>query len=453
MASSEILGAVVKRAGRGFFRLSLALAFMAMLAAAPMHPLLAQEAADMPPAAAAAAGGAQSQGIAAIVNDEIISRYDLDQRIKLVMVTSSIPPTQENVSRLEAQILRSLVDERLELQEAKKENITVADADVQKSLDAIAGRSGMNGVQVIEFLKKNGVTANTLITQIRADLAWNQLVSQQFGSQINIGANEVDEVMKKLEAEADQPRFALFEILLTFDNPSQEQEVATNAKRLVEQIRKGAPFTAVARQFSQSASAANGGELGWVTAAELPEQVADVVRNMRSGEISDPIRTVSSYYIVALQSRQNGLGPDPMRDQYQLIQVLLPLTPDAPREYLTRRNNEAAKIAREFKTCANVSNQVKEYLGGMASPVAEVIGEQLEPSAREEMAALKPGQATQPKRTERGVEFIIICNHKADLGSKPTREQIENSLYSQQLSLMSRRHLRDLSSDAVIELR
>jgi len=411
----------------------------------------AAQAQDMPPSASAATG--PSQGIAAIVNDEIISRYDLDQRIKLVMVTSGIAPTPENIARLEGQILRSLVDERLELQEADKENIKISDADVQKSLDNIATRSGMNSTQILEFLKQNGVSQNTLVTQIRADLAWNQLVSQQYGSLINIGDNEIDEVMKRIEAEADQPRYALFEILLTFDNPSQEQEVANNAKRLLDQIRKGAPFTAVASQFSQAASAANGGELGWVTAAELPEPVAAVVKNMRVGEVSDPIRTVSSYYIVALQSRQNGLGPDPMRDQYELIQVLLPLTPDAPSSLLTRRNNEAAKIVREFRTCANVENQVKQYIGAGASPVTSVVGEQLQPDMLQEFSGLKPGEATKPKRTERGVEFIIICNHKKDLGSKPTRAQIENSLYSQQLSLMSRRHLRDLSSDAVIEIR
>lgn len=440
-----------KTARDGLFRLFCVIFVLALLAAP--HPLLAQQVSDMPPAEASASSGGNSQGIAAIVNDEIISRYDLDQRIKLVMVTSGIAPTPENIVRLEGQILRSLVDERLELQEAKKENIKIADADVQKSLNNIASRSGMSAPQVLEFLKQNGVSQETLLTQIRADLAWNQLVSQQYGSQINIGANEIDEVMKRIEAEAEQPRYALFEILLTFDNPSQEQEVKNNAKRLLEQIRKGAPFTAVARQFSQSSSAANGGELGWVTAAEIPEAVAAVVKNMRVGEISEPIRTVSSYYIVALQSRQNGLGPDPMRDQYELIQVLLPLTPDAPASLLAQRNNEAAKIAREFKTCANVEKQVKQFIGGMASPVTPVVGEQLQPEMLKEMSGLKPGQTTKPSRTERGVEFVVICNHKKDLGSKPTRDQIENSLYSQQLSLMSRRHLRDLSSDAVIELR
>lgn len=393
------------------------------------------------------------QGIVAIVNDQIISRYDLDQRVRLVMATSGIPNTPENMERIQGQVLRSLVDEVLELQEAKRLDLLVTPDDTKKELDQIAARASMTPEQIDEFLKENGVSKNALVRQIEANIAWNKVIGQQFGPLITIGEAEIDDVLNRLKSEADQPRFLVSEILLTFDNPAQEGEIAAGAQRLVEQMRQGAPFAAVARQFSQSATAANGGDIGWVHASQLPEEIAPTVEQMNMGDISDPIRTVNGFYIVQLRSRQNGLGPDPMRDRYTLVHVLLPLSADAPRALVERRVSEAEKFVKEFKSCDQVPEQVKQFVGGIAQAPREVAAGQLDQRMRDNLMKSKPGDILPPIRSAQGIEMVVVCGHEADKTALPTRDAVEDNLFSQQLSMMARRHLRDLRRDAVIDIR
>lgn len=394
-----------------------------------------------------------SQGIAAVVNDKIISRYDLEQRLKLIMATSGIPNTPENISRIEPQVLRALIDEALEMQEAKRLDVKVDKKDVDAEFDSIAKRANMSPAQIDEYLKVNGVSKSSLIDQITADIAWNKLVGQQFGSLISVGEGEVDDVMQRLKEESDQPRFLVSEILLTFDNPAQEQEMVSGAQRLVDQMRQGAPFAAVARQFSQSPSAANGGDIGWVHASQLPSEVAPVVQKMDIGTISDPIKTLNGVYVLQLRNKQTGLGPDPMRDQWVLSHILLPLSANAPAAAVERRATETTKFVKEFKSCDGLQEQIKGYLGGVAGAQQTVTFGELDAKLRSALSKAKPGEILPPIRSAQGIEMVAVCGHKADDTAMPTRDTIEDNLFSQQLSMMARRHLRDLRRDAVIEVR
>ena len=401
-------------------------------------------------AASGASSGSLSQGIAAVVNDEIISSYDLNQRIKLVFASSGIPDTQENRDRIRPQVLRNLIDERLKEQEAKRLKIEVTQDDVDRAFKRIATRSNMTVDQIGEFLKKNGVNKSTLTQQLRTDIAWNKLVGQQFGSLVSVSDGEVQEVLQRLRDESDSPSYDVSEILLTFDNPAQEAEIRNGAEKLIEQIRKGAPFQAVARQFSQSASAASGGDIGWVRASQLPAPVAEVVKNMPSGTVSDPIRTRNGYYIVQLRAMRRGSGADPLNDQYVLMRVLLPLTPDAAPRFVAQRAREAESFRASVNSCDEASRKINSYVGGKADRPRTVLAGQLEPRMRKAISGLKTGDVSQPVRSNAGVEMLVVCGYKPDEGGLPTAEQIDDNLYEQQLSMMARRHLRDLRRDAVV---
>jgi peptidyl-prolyl cis-trans isomerase SurA len=394
-----------------------------------------------------------SQGIAAIVNDRVISSYDLDQRVKLVLLSSGIPNTPENISRIRGQVLRSLVDEFLQMQEAQRLNINIPQEEVDAALARIAQRSNMTPDQIEEMLKEGGVSKATLQQQIRSDIAWNRVVQQQFAPLVTVGETEVDEVMRRLEEEAGEPRYLVSEILISYDSPAHAEEIAAGTQRLVEQIRQGAPFEAVARQFSQSPTAANGGDIGWVHASQLPEGVREVVTKMQPDMVSDPIRTLTGFYIVKLRAMQTGTGADPMRDQYQLMQVLLPLAPDADPQAVSRRAREVTEFRSQVSSCDQAEQLIRKYVSGTVSPRQQVIAGQLEPRLRQAIANVKVGGVTDPIRSERGVEMIVVCAHRAAEGELPTREQIDNSLFEQQLSMMGRRHLRDLRRDAVVVYR
>ncbi|MEQ8741171.1 MAG: peptidylprolyl isomerase [Hoeflea sp.] len=397
--------------------------------------------------------GSDTQGIAAIVNDRVISSYDLDQRVKLVLLSSGIPNNRENISRIRGQVLRSLVDEYLQMEEAQRLNVEVTAEDIDSAFERIAQRSNMNLEQIDQFLKEGGVARETLERQIRADIAWNRVVQQQFGPLITVGETEIDEVMRRLQEDSGQPRYLVSEILITFDNPTHAEEIAAGTERLVRQIREGAPFEAVARQFSQSASAASGGDSGWIHASQLPEGVGEVVKQLQPDMVSDPIRTLNGFYIIQLRAMQTGTGADPMRDQYELMQVILPLAQNADQQAVSRRAREVNEFRSQVTSCDDAPKLIEKYISGSAGPKRQVIAGQLEPRLRQALANTEVGGTTEPIRSERGVEMIVVCAHKAAQGEMPTREQIDNTLYEQQLSMMGRRHLRDLRRDAVVVYR
>jgi peptidyl-prolyl cis-trans isomerase SurA len=432
--------------GAGLLGLCLSGALMSSAARAE-DPVLADS------AATTAGNTVSQQGIAAVVNDKIVSQYDLQQRIKLIMATSGIPNTPENVSRIRAQVLRGLIDESLEIQEAKRLEVSVTQEEIDQQLNGIAKRANMTMEQIDAFLKENKVSKDSLVDQIQAEIAWNKVIGQQFSPLITVSDEEVDDVIKRLNEESDQPRFLVSEILLTYDTPAQAQEMMGGADRLAQQIRQGAPFAAVAQQFSQSPSAANGGDIGWVHLSQLPRDVSPVVGQMGIGEISAPIKTLNGVYLIQLRNKQVGVGADPMKDKWTLARVLLPLRPDAPAAMVERRAREAIKFSQEFKSCDNLAAQVKAYVGGTADTPRTVIFGSLDARMKELVSKSKPGEVIPPIRSNEGIEMVAVCGHEAVNSAMPSRASIEDNLYSQQLAMMSRRHLRDLRRDAVIEMR
>lgn len=392
-------------------------------------------------------------GIAAIVNDAVISKYDLDQRVRLVVATSGIQPTPENIERIREQVLRSLVDEKLQLQEAERLELEIEDEEVDDSISNIAQRAGMTFEELIEYLGETGINEAALRTQITADVAWNRVISARFAPLVKIGEDEIDETLGRIANDASQVQFQLAELYLGFDNPNQEREMAQGAQRLVEQLRAGAPFANVAQQFSQAASAAKGGDIGWVSETQLAPQIAEAVARMDVGTISNPIRSLNGFYIMQLRSRRQGLGPNPLETRFQILQVLFELAPNAPEQAVRGRTAQANKFRSEFRTCAAAPDQVKAIPGARISQPSTLTAAQLRNPMRDLLLATEAGTVVPIGRTERGVEALIVCDRKDDVGNQPTRESIENTLFNQEVSMMSRRHLRDLRRDAVVEFR
>ncbi len=392
-------------------------------------------------------------GIAAIVNDAVISKYDLDQRVRLVVATSGLQPTRENIERIREQVLRSLVDEKLQMQEAERLELEVDDEEVDESITGIAQRAGMTSEEIVEYLDESGVNEAALRTQITADVAWNRVIGARFAPLVQIGDDEIDETLARINSDASQVQFQLAEIYLSFDNPSQEREMAQGAQRLVEQLRAGAPFPNVAQQFSQAASAASGGDIGWVSESQLAPQIAEAVARLDIGTVSNPIRSLNGFYIMQLRSKRQGLGPNPLETRFQIIQVVFALAPDAPERALQARVAHANKFRAEFRTCSGAVEQIKEFPAAQLSQPSTLTAAQLRNPMRDQLLQTEAGTVVPIGRTERGIEALIVCDRKDDVGNQPTRDSIENTLFNQEVSMMARRHLRDLRRDAVIEYR
>jgi peptidyl-prolyl cis-trans isomerase SurA len=286
--------------------MALAIAFAAAAPGLRVHPAAAQE----------------SLRIAAVVNDDVITGLDLAVRTRMAILSSSLPDTPEMRNRVARQVLRAMIDERLMLQEAARQNVIVQQSEVDAELTKLAERNGVTLDQFGAYLAENGVLLDPLAEQVRATIAWSKLVARQLRPRAVITEEDVDEVLRQAEEAKNQPQRRVSEVFLAVDGPAEEEEVRRSAERLIEQIRSGVPFSAVASQFSDTATAAVGGDVGWVLPGQLAPEVEETLERMQDGDIAGPVRAAGGYYILQLRG-QRSISPDASPEREEVRRVLL----------------------------------------------------------------------------------------------------------------------------------
>ena len=257
------------------------------------------------------ASGQEAVGIAAVVNNEAISIPDLVARIDVAIVASRLRASEDLRRQLAPQVLRSLVDERLKVQEAERLGVTVSDAEMANARRSVEQRNGIAAGGLDDFLQGQGLSVATVRDQLRAEILWSKLVRGRLGAAVSVGEGEIDEALTQLEANRGRPEFRVAEIFLAVESSEQENEVRAAAESLFEQLKAGAKFDQIASQFSQSATAAVGGDIGWVLEGELPSEIEAVLARMNPGAIAPPVRTFDGYSIVLLIDRRTVLSDAP----------------------------------------------------------------------------------------------------------------------------------------------
>ena len=415
---------------------------------------LAQTAPGAPTAPAAAPVNPLSEGVAVVVNDQIISTYDLRQRMRLLMVTSGVQPTQQAMQQIQQEALRSLIDEHLELQEIRREekeqkfNIVADDNDVKREIDRIAAGNRMTGDQLLKALANAGVGANTMKEQLRAQVSWARWIQGRYGgSRMKISPDQVNAVIRQLELEAAKPQYQLSEIFLDAARVGGMNVAQDGANQLISQLQQGAPFAAVARQFSSATTAANGGDAGWLTESQIPPEIRDAVLAMRPGQLSQPIAGREGVYIVYLRDKRAGSGDE----MVTLKQAAISLAKDATADQVEAARQKLMGLKQKITTCAEMETKANAVDGVLAGDLGEAGLKDLAPAFRDAIQGLQVNQVSDPIRTDAGLHLIAVCGRRQGGVELPTKEEIEERLQDQQLSMVSKRYLRDLKNSATIE--
>lgn len=252
--------------------------------------------------------GAQAQNkmsIAAVVNDEAISMTDVADRMKLVMASSGIPDNAEIRSKIMPQIVDGLIDEQLKLQAAKKAKLEVSDAEVNEGMATIAAQNKFTLEQFVGIMDRQGVPKNTLVRQIRAQLAWNKYVKEKLRNKVDVTETDVDMRIQRIKDKIGQTEYLVSEIYLPLDNPKRNAETEGLAQRMTKELQAGkAPFGPVAAQFSKGIGAEKGGSMGWIQQGHLEEALDKVLPTLADGQVSDPIKTQTGIHILLLQKKR-----------------------------------------------------------------------------------------------------------------------------------------------------
>ena len=427
-----------------------------VLAASP-YAAMGQPVAEAPPVASAAppAPTGLSESVAAVVNDDIVSTYDLAQRMRLVIATSGVQPTQENLSQFQREALVSLVDERLQFQELRrvekeqKIDIIAADDEINEELDGMAQGNNMNRDQFVAYLTGRGIGADTLKQQLRAQISWARWIRGRYGSRLRVGDDQIAATQARLEAAAAKPQYQIGEVLLDATRVGGMPQAMQGAEQLVKQLQQGAPFAAVARQFSSLPTAANGGDAGWISQGELPTEVEAVLEQMRPGQLSQPIPVKDGVYILYLKDKRAGGGATLVG----LKQAAVALAQNAAAADEASARDKLMALRPQITGCDTLEATSGKVAGVVAGDLGEAEIADLAPQFREAAETLKVGEVSQPIRTAAGLHLVAVCSRHSAGQAQAGREQIEQRLIGQQLSMIARRYMRDLRNSATIETR
>ena len=391
--------------------------------------------------------------IAAVVNDEVVSVYDLEQRLKLALASANLEDTLDNRLRFRDRILDQLIDERLQWQETQRRNIAVDEAEIIEEMRLIEQQNGLAVGGLDAFLRANQIDKSVLAEQLRSQIGWRNLIMTRIRPTIIVGDDEIDAVIERMRTSAGQRESFIFEIFLAVDEATREAEVASTARRLAARLREGAPFQAAARQFSQSSTATAGGALGWVEEGQLIQQLDSAIGNLEIGAVSDPIATPSGYYILKLGDRRDFMQGSAGETSFRLKQVVLPLLADADESAAARALQQARQIAAQFTGCEG-ADAIAERLGGPGSgDLGTVLRRDLPPEIGAAVSDLEVGIASAPVRTANGVHVLLVCERIEPEAIGPDRNAILESLGMTRLTMRARRYLRDLQRESVIDRR
>lgn len=389
--------------------------------------------------------------IVAVVNKDSITQTDLESRVKLAMLTSGATASGKELQNLRQQVLMALIDESLQISAAHSKKVEIDDKEVADALASMAKDNGMTVDQMLAMLKSKGITKETMTQRLKAQLSWVRYVRTLYGFLANVSDIEVDEALKKMNGQQKQKQYALSEITLIVPSSAQEGRVRADAVQLVQQIKSGAPFHAIARQFSQSPSGLSGGDLGWVTAEQMDPAVLSVIQGLSVGQVSAPIRTSSGYKIIALRSVKNPGEADPNETKVSVCQAVFDLTPETPEAVMQIVGPQIEELM-ATKGCA-AFKQVSAKYQLKVDNASEVALGQLPDQLRNVVKKTPVGQTIQPVMTPQGLIVTMICSRKTAVWTPPTREEVSVMIEQEKLAGHATKEMNKIRATAFVDIK
>lgn len=390
----------------------------------------------------------------AIVNGDVITQTDIEQRMALVLLANqgvAIPP--EEMQRLREQVLRNLVDETLQIQAAKVAEIKIEPREIDTFYNRYVQNMKRSPKEFEAYLRSVGSSPASLKRQIHGEVAWSRLQSREIEPFVNVAEEEVRSVLERLKAAKGTQEFRVSEIFLS-STPETAAETRANATRVVEQLRQGGSFPAYARQFSEASTAAVGGDLGWVRAEQLPETLAQVAQQLPVGQVSDPIPVPGGFSILAVQDTRQLLTADPRDAVLSLKQMSVAFPAGMTRSQAEPLIQRFAQTTQSMGGCGGAEAAAAQ-LGAEVVSSDQVRVRDLPPPLQTAMLGMSIGQSTPPFGTfEEGIRVLVLCGRDdPDTSAEPSFQQIKDQLEEQRVGMRSRRYLRDLRRDAVVDYR
>ncbi|HEY0926938.1 peptidylprolyl isomerase [Brevundimonas sp.] len=388
-----------------------------------------------------------ADGILATVNDSVITGYDLRQRMLLLIAMTQVQPTPENIPAIQQQAINALIDERLQNQElAKYEELVVSDEEVDREIAAMAQEVGTTSENYLQYLAQGGIRPQTFREQLRTQIGWQQLVGGRFQSRARVSRGAVDAALRQINEAATKKQYLIGEIYIEASRVGGQQAAMNGANQLVSQMVQGAPFQAVAQQFSAAPSATRGGDAGWVVEGTISPTLQQALDQLAPGQLSRPIPVEGGVYIIYMRDKREGASASLV----SMKQVMVEL-PETATEADVAAASQRLEAIRPQLTCDNMLGRARSEQGLLGADLGESDVQNLAPQFQQVARSAEIGSVSSPVRTPLGVHLLAVCGRRVGGTEVPDARAVESQLFRQTLATLGRRYMRDLREDALIE--
>ena len=404
--------------------------------------------------------GDQEEGevnrVAVLVNDKPITLYDISQRLRLLLATTGGVENEDQLRILRRRVVQTMIDDKLKINEAEELEFLdqFPDEAFEEQFVRQAARFNATPEQFANVLEQVGSSREAMLEQIRAQFVWDNLVRARFGSRASVSPDEVDAFLQRMKDSAGMFEYRLAEIQLLVQDPSDRPRVRRTAQQLVQQLQSGEfDFSNAAMQFSQSTTAANSGNLGWIPQDQLRPEWRETVPEMEPGTIAGPIATPGAFFILQLQDRRRILSADPLDAEVTLARILSQFSSSTDQAAVQEMVNTLQAELDDFDGCEELPKIAQRAGVEKVFEPSTVSLRSLRRDIRTRVQDLEVGEATRPMVGQDGLMVMAVCDKTEPQVQLPEFQQVQSQMEAERLAAFARRYLRDLKRDAVIDYR
>lgn len=396
---------------------------------------------------------ATSVGIAAIVNDTIITTNDLAEReaLMLAMAGGNIPDAAR--ARMKSQALQLLISEALQQEEAKRLSIDISDEEVEEAIANLEKSRGRPPGSLRSFLQKNHIPARTMESQMRTQLGWNKVVTQRLRSNVTISEDEISRAQFSAANAPGIVHYNIAAISVPVTGKADEARAGKLVKEILDKIASGQSFETTAREYAGRKDVVLNPSI-WIAEDKLEPPIAAALRGLKPGQVTRPLRSLKTFQIVQYRDRRE-IKPLPPETELVLKDTLFPIDSSAPKANFPALLAAAETLRKQPDACASettvgtantlTSNVTSKFIfgkmGGLSPDIIPLI------------ALLQVGETSEPIASPQGLRLITLCEKIEPATALADRSEMEQKLFGEKIELEAVKHMRNLRRDAFIEVK
>ena len=391
-------------------------------------------------------------GIVAIVNDEPITFMDLSNRMQLIIVSSNLPDNSETREKLYGQILQSLINEKLQAQEAKKLSISITTQEVDNNIKFIEKNNNMEERTLIDTLYKNGVPKSALPSRILANITLEKLLQKVIQPKVIITDNEIENEYNNYLSNEGKYEYKLSEIIFNYTNLSKNADIMLIATQIRKKIIKENNFDVVAKQINENGTGNFKKDDNWRLKNNINTITYDSIKDLKINGVSELLLLNTGISIIKVDNKRKIIIPDLSStvEDISIIVFDLPINKNRTTSLLEEIRNKTINI----KSCNELSELAKTEESMQGRNIGKVSLKNLPKKFREATQNREVNKPTTPIISEDGIYIIMVCERNAKLNQEfALKEVIKTNIKNRLTNILKERYLLDLNRKALIDIR